>query len=180
MLRGDGGNDNLEGKDGNDRVFGGGGNDLLFEGGGINDDEKGNDFYSGGGGRDTVFASGAPGGRDRFSGGPGYDEMAYSGRFARVVVKLDKRANDGSKGEHDKVFPDFEKLIGGNGNDLLKGGRGRSDLAGMGGNDTLISRNGHGGDRLTCDFPVDSGNDLAIIDRGDSVRRGFCDRVRRR
>lgn len=180
VLRGDGGRDSLHGKDGNDRLFGGGGNDLLFEGGGIGDDEKGNDLYSGGGGRDSVFASGAPGGRDRFSGGAGFDTMGYGGRFARVVVKLDRRANDGSKGEHDKVSADFEKIVGGNGNDLLKGGRGRTDLAGMGGDDKLISRNGRGGDRVTCDFPVDSGNDIAIIDRGDSVRRGFCDRVVRR
>jgi Ca2+-binding RTX toxin-like protein len=107
------------------------------------DDGPGNDTMTGGNAVDT-FVSGT--GSDTFHGGASQDIADYSSRTAAVSVSLDNRANDGEAGENDNVGSDVDVVIGGSGNDSLRGHNGSNDLYGGPGNDTL---NGSGGnDRL--------------------------------
>jgi Ca2+-binding RTX toxin-like protein len=95
-------------------------------------------------------------GPDRFSGGSGIDTVTYATRGS-VKVSLDGVANDGNSGDgasptaRDYVSTTVENLIGGRGNDTLKGnslanrltgGLGADRLYGLAGSDTLIAKDG--------------------------------------
>ena len=124
----------VEGGNGNDRLTGGAGADEL----------RGNNGF------DTLSGRG---GADRLSGGAGRDTVSYAERGAAEPVKVtidgldDDGKADGS--EHDTVDIDVENLIGGAGNDELRGsardnqldgGRaGEDGLFGEGGDDRLLS-----------------------------------------
>jgi len=147
------GNDVLYGGFGTDKLDGQAGDDRLIG-------DRGDDVLVGGSGNDTAEALKFRDGRDRFSGGPGFDTTTYAARFLPVSVTLDNRANDGGALEQDDNRADVERVVGGHGNDLLvgsgagnvlegnggsdrlRGGPGRDSLFGGPGNDTLDSRDG--------------------------------------
>ncbi len=169
-FRGEGGNDVVETSGGPDLVEGGTGNDVLV--GGL--------------------------GADVLRGGPGVDEVAYTdpGRGG-VVVTLDALAGDGSSGENDEVAFDVEnvtgtgagdRLVGNDGVNVLRGGRGPDALEGRLGNDQLdggseddVLDAGAGNDQLTGGSGIDAlgggdGNDqLEGGSGGDTLDAGDGD-----
>ena len=165
------GQDKLHGGDGNDTLYGGNRNDYLYGEGG-NDklfgDEDGDHLY-GGAGNDTL--DGGPGCDNDFVGGSGSDTLSFASWTSGVVVSLDGVKNDGvAQGAAfgygacgdgwgnwfwEDVGSEVENIVGGSGNDTLKGsalsnvltgGIGFDKLYGYGGNDTLDG--GSGADSL--------------------------------
>lgn len=167
--------------DGDDKVVTAGGKDQL-------DGGFGNDRLDGGLGGDL------------FRGGPGTDTIDYGARGAAVTVDLRDSAslpeaprNDGQAGEGDDARGDIEVVVGGRGNDtirgsaaanffygnagddlldggagadLLDGGPGRDRLYGGGGNDTLYG----GADADAPDYlGGGAGYDKARKDAKDAV-----------
>ncbi|HYO09177.1 MAG TPA: calcium-binding protein [Tepidisphaeraceae bacterium] len=126
----------LDGGAGNDSLVGGGGNDLLL----------------GGAGDDTLRGEG---GGDTLRGDAGNDTADYSFRTGGLTIGIGTLSDDGSPGEKDNVWSDVETILGGQGNDSIKGSGAGNLLAGNGGNDTLIGLGGNdsldggpGNDRL--------------------------------
>jgi Ca2+-binding RTX toxin-like protein len=124
----------------------------------------GEDVVEGGPEPDAV--DGGPGG-DRLLGGGGIDELTYAARTAPVTADL-SRETGGEAGEEDGVGG-FEVLVGGSGDDVLRGasgdetldgGRGSDVLRGRGGDDALFG--GTGPDRLAGD----AGDDRLYGDPG--------------
>jgi hypothetical protein len=118
------------------------------------------------------------------SGGAGFDTADYEDRPAGLVVKLDRKANDGLPGEKDNVGTkdDIEAVIGGLAGDVLVGNALGNALSGGDGPDTITGRDGidllYGfgdGDTLNAldGFPdiVDGGlgTDTATADLADTV-----------
>jgi Ca2+-binding RTX toxin-like protein len=162
VLRGGGGNDHIRAAGGQfsfARLLGGPGNDTLRGGDGA-------DFIDGGLGADVMS-----GGTSRSCGLAAtcladIDTVSYAGRTNNVSVDHDGAADNGEAGEGDLVRGDFERVIGGSGNDVLagnptfgliedhrvlqgtivegregndriRGSRGRDDLIGGAGNDRV-------------------------------------------
>ncbi|MCZ4611744.1 calcium-binding protein [Streptomyces sp. Lzd4kr] len=131
----------------------------------------GNDTMQGGDPGDTVIgADPNVDGSDTFFGGSGLDTVTYAYRTTSVIVDLDNVADDGSPGEGDDVRGDVENLVGGSGDDDLKGRRGvLNRLSGGPGVDEIRARDG---DRLDI---LDGGTqptglmDFCYIDLGDRV-----------
>lgn len=204
-IRGGSGNDTVYGGPGADRVYGDDGNDNV-NGEGGNDWAEGNrgrDVVHGGADRDLV--SGGPGG-DRIIGGDGKDRLLddvgvgrasalgsdvliggrgidtadYSyrqGVATPLRLSLDRRANDGAKGEGDQIGPDrsVENIIGGILSDTIIGndranvlqGRERADMIrGLGGDDVLRGDGGNDG------IEGNGGNDLLAGWWGDDTLVG--------
>ena len=121
-LSGGDGNDTVEGDNGPDEVAGDAGNDKLNGGGA-------GDVLNGGAGDDTIDEGdtegtpdgesvGAPIAADVINGGSGKkDTVQYCTRRGKgaLTITLDRKANDGAKGEKDNVGPsgDVENVIGG-------------------------------------------------------------------
>lgn len=131
VLDGGRGNDAIRGLAGADTLVGGAGRDLLIGG-------PGSDLFDQGSRKD---------GPDVVRGGGGRDLVSYARRTARVVVTLDGRANDGERGERDRLDRGVEDVRGGRGGDLLvgdgkdntlRGGPGHDRLRGLGGRDLLV------------------------------------------
>jgi Ca2+-binding RTX toxin-like protein len=125
MLVGSLGNDSIYGGDGDDTLMGGDGDDLLI----------------GGGGSDVYY------------GGAGIDTVDFSQVTSNIRVDQDLSYAD-IAGEGKEYLYSIENVIGGSGNDwmkgtsganLLHGGMGNDTLDGGGGDDTLI---GGGGDDM--------------------------------
>jgi Ca2+-binding RTX toxin-like protein len=133
MLSGNGGNDTLDGGLGADFVFGGDGDDLL----------------------QATEAGGAAAG-DHYSGGNGSDTVDYSGRAARLVIRLGLYALAGR--ERDTLRWDIENAVGGAGNDRIEGNDRANVLFGGAGNDVLIGRGGN-------DILIGAQGDDVLIDR---------------
>jgi Ca2+-binding RTX toxin-like protein len=136
-------------------ALGGSGDDVLIGG------ARG-DFFDGGGGADLVNGRG---GR--------HDTASYGSRSAGVVVTLDDRADDGERGEGDRVI--VEDVVGGQGADTLVGDADENYLSGEGGDDTIIGGRGRdllvgraGSDRLDGG----RGDDGMLGDEGDDWLRG--------
>jgi Ca2+-binding RTX toxin-like protein len=121
VLSGGSGNDTLEGDNGPDQLAGDDGNDKLHGGGAA-------DLLSGGAGNDTLDEGdtdgaadgesvGAPIAADVLHGGKGKDTATYCTRRGKspLTISLDRKANDGGKGEKDNIGPngDVENVIGG-------------------------------------------------------------------
>src|SRR5439155_22406691 len=81
---------------------GGTGNDSLVGGGG-------DDWLDGGAGADTM------------KGGGGSDTADYSSRTANLTIGIGTVNDDGEAGEKDNVFSDIETVLGGLGNDSIRG-----------------------------------------------------------
>jgi Ca2+-binding RTX toxin-like protein len=104
----------------------------------------GNDTMIGGGGRDTFF-----GGTEAKAPADEHDTVDYHLRDENLVLTIDGIANDGKAGEGDNIMTDVEDVIGGFGDDLIRGqvaaavnnwligGPGYDDIYGYGGNDLL-------------------------------------------
>lgn len=121
-LSGGDGNDTVEGDNGPDEIAGDAGADRLNGGGA-------GDVLNGGAGDDTLDEGdtegtpdgesvGAPIAADVLNGGPGKKDTAvYCTRRGKgaLTISLDRKANDGAKGEKDNVGPsgDVENVIGG-------------------------------------------------------------------
>ncbi|HEV2296330.1 MAG TPA: calcium-binding protein [Tepidisphaeraceae bacterium] len=183
------GDDTLSGGSGNDRIEGRGGNDSLRGG-------DGNDSLYGGDGNDTLNGEGNS---DLMSGGTGSDTVDYRSRTSRVVVTLDGVTNDGaapegsnSTTEFDNVLGDVDTILGGSGNDDLRGReRTANRIDGGGGNDlikpslndddakfstgtvrdTLIG--GSGNDNIDAIFSR-SGHSISGGDGNDTIRTGVA------
>jgi Ca2+-binding RTX toxin-like protein len=147
------GHDWVRGGAGNDVLYGGTGNDLL-EGG------DGNDLVEGGEGDDRIV-DGA--GDDVYTGGKGFDTIDFSAATNRVVVDMSKGTATGNGADK---LSGFERLIGSDFDDRLKGtrsadviegGNGDDDIRGLGGADTLTGGEG----RDTFAFKV---SDLDAVD----------------
>jgi len=143
ILLGNDGNDNLYGGDGTDRLYGGVGNDTLV--GGI-----GSDTLDGGEGNDIVVYDPL----DKpvnVKGGAGYDILDASLVTSPVKINLAQ------------YYSDFEVVIGGSGNDSLRGGGKSMELYGGDGNDTICG--GDGNDTLSGE----ADSDLLIGGKGQDV-----------
>lgn len=136
VIRGGLGNDTLEGQRGSFRLEGGDGADRLLGG-------DGDDVLVGGGGSDVLQGRGGA-----------HDVASYEDRTARVIVSLDRKADDGGPGEKDDVRT--EDVTGGRGDDTITGDAGDNHLAG-----------GPGRDTISCG-PGDA--DVVDGDSGDAIR----------
>lgn len=114
---GDNGGDELKGDAGNDSVNGAGGPDLVDGGAGNDTLEEGDNAGEPNGPDPAGIAS------DELRGGTGKDTATYCTRHYSssergkhpLTISLDKKANDGEKGEGDRIGPagDVENVIGG-------------------------------------------------------------------
>ncbi len=180
-LDGEGGDDQLWGQAGNDSLVGGNGNDTLL--GGMGRDSVvggiGNDRINGQGGADTITGGV---GDDCLIGGDGIDCLVESGdvNFALRPTTLRGLGNDRltlfeqamlTGGDGANVLDASTSnmlvtLIGGAGDDLLRGGSRSDSFDGGDGNDTLIGNDGH--DSLTGG----ANDDLLIGGNGNDVLNG--------
>lgn len=151
-IAGGGGPDRLEGEDDVDTVDGGGADDLVLGG-------DGDDVLSGGEGDDRV--DGGDDG-DRLVGGDGADALLggedddtadYGTRTDAVGLSLDGVANDGTPGEGDQLLG-VERLVGGQGDDVLRGNQADNRISGGLGDDVIDG--GFGSDVLDGQTGVDT------------------------
>lgn len=174
-------NDTLEGRSGNDALYGGAGNDSLS--GGESDDllhgGAGNDHLDGGSGIDTASWAFAAPGTDR-------GEIASSS-FGHLDVDLAAGVATFrlfSGGQENDTLTGVENIIGGDGDDtlrgdnrdnMLSGGAGADRLEGRGGNDVLalddadVAVGGDGDDRFVIglgDVTIDGGDGDDTLDFG--------------
>jgi Ca2+-binding RTX toxin-like protein len=186
VLRGGAGVDQIYGGNGADTLYGDGGGDLLVGGCLAGVCKQGGDTYFGGKGPDTLAqppATGQPPGSDVLWGGGGEDQAWYSLRTADLSLTLDDVANDGEAGEGDDIRFDVERMVAGDGDDVLvgndrdnrlEGGAGDDSISGLVGTDHLYGRGGNdeiqaqdgSADVVNCG-PGDA--DHAIVDLQDSV-----------
>jgi len=125
-LRGGPGDDSLDGRAGNDLLFGDAGNDILIGGAGddtLNGDD-GDDILIGGLGADTL------------DGGNGIDVVNYSDETLAVTVDLFGGTASGASIGSDTIS-NIENVVGGSGNDTLKGDSDNNTLVGGAGDDAL-------------------------------------------
>jgi Ca2+-binding RTX toxin-like protein len=164
VARGGTGRDTLRGGPGDDKLDGGGGDTFRFDDAPFWDAVQGQfpDKLEGGPGSDTLNG-----------GGGDFDTVTYDGRQAPVFISLDGLRNDGERGERDLIGTDVEQLVGGEGDDAVRGsangnflnggggddtvdaGGGFHDVAyGNGGNDTIITLDGGAEGRLGAPSPM--------------------------
>lgn len=180
-LIGGGSNDTLEGRGGNDALYGGVGNDTLS--GGEGDDllhgGAGNDVIDGGPGIDTASWAFAAPGADR-----GKVESSSFGHLDADLVTGSAIFRLFSGGQESDTLISIENIIGGDGNDtirgddrdnMLSGGAGADRLEGRGGNDVLvldgddIAFGGAGDDRFVIGLgtmTIDGGEGIDTLDFG--------------
>lgn len=134
-LVGGAGNDTLSGRDGNDWLDGGPGGDTLT--GGADGDEldggTGADDLNGGGGDDLLL--GGPGADAMTGGTGGNDWVDYEESTEPIEAQIG--VGGGAKGEGDAISASVEGILGGAGDDLLRGNSDPNGLAGGPGNDRL-------------------------------------------
>ena len=106
-------------------------------------------------------------------GGDGNDTVDYSLRTNAVIVGIGTLSDDGEAGEGDNVWLDIETVLGGSGNDNIRGGELSNLLVGNGGNDTLFRNfgndtllGGEGNDNL------DGGPDADTLNGGSGTDTG--------
>lgn len=164
------GNDDITTSSGNDVIQGGDGNDSIFA-------EAGDDTIDAGAGDDMILADA---GNDVIDGGAGFDTLFLAQATGPVYVDFAAGLVSGAGIGADR-FTGIEKLLFGEGNDIVTGGNGDDSLDGAGGNDTL--NGGSGDDVLSGSAGLDtlnggSGDD--VLDGGignDSVSGGSGDDV---
>jgi hypothetical protein len=138
----------LDGGAGDDLVIGDEGADWLAGG-------PGSDILIGGGGDDRLSGVDGEGGSevpagDRIEGGPGRDLLDYSGRNRDFALDLAVSAAQGAERE---TVIGVEDLVGGSGDDRLRGDAGPNDIDGYTGRDIVDGRGGD--DRLTGGTGID-------------------------
>jgi Ca2+-binding RTX toxin-like protein len=145
-LHGDAGNDKLDGGDGDDSLQGDTGHDTLVAGSGDDDlqgdegndvlsDGDGSDVVSGGEGDDHVIAA-ADGTEDTYSGDGGDDTLDYSTVTLNIVVDVGEGAAEGLEIGRD-LIAEFEKIIGGQGDDRIIARDAAATMTGGDGDDTF-------------------------------------------
>ncbi|MEA2274996.1 MAG: hypothetical protein QOI98_3704 [Solirubrobacteraceae bacterium] len=122
FLTGGPGDDRITGTTDSDTIRGGAGRDILI---GL----KGSDQF-------VTDPSGAAGDDDEVRGGPGADEVSYSGRTRPISIDLRRSSPQGSAGEKD-VFHSVESAVGTVRDDKLLGNAAENDLQGIGGRDVI-------------------------------------------
>jgi hypothetical protein len=127
--------DRLYGIEGNDTLYGYGGNDILVGG-------SGKDKLYGGNGSD-VLVGGL--GADILDGGAGFDFASFQTSTTAIVADLSRNSSNTGEARGDS-FINIEGLIGGTGNDELRGDAQNNKLDGGTGNDKLSG--GRGADHL--------------------------------
>jgi Ca2+-binding RTX toxin-like protein len=156
-LDGGGGGDTLDGQGGPDTLIGGDGWDTMQGGAGMDwlTGEEGNDTLDGGpdsdeleggigddlfkGGASTCSASPCLPSRipaDTMTGGLGTDTVSYAAYTANVYVDLGT-GDGGAGGSFQDVFSDVEWVVGGSGNDILRGNDLPNSMSGGPGNDSI-------------------------------------------
>jgi Ca2+-binding RTX toxin-like protein len=159
----------LYGFDGNDQLDGGAGDDRLYGG-------AGNDTLNGGAGN------------DRLDGGVGLDVASYADLTTTLYVDFTQFSGTLSTTLGTDTLISIEGIIGGSGDDVLKGdaganyfesGAGQDFLDGRGGDDTLIA--GAGNDGLTGGDGNDTldggdGDDAVLGEAGDDLLYGGAGR----
>jgi hypothetical protein len=158
------------------------GDDIVRPGGG-------NDFVDLGSGSDRLEAGAAPDGQpDSYVGGPGIDTLDYGLRSAPVTV-AGFTSGVGSAGEGGDQAVEFERVIGGSGDDfllgmpsalggpgddlltarqagsVLVGGPGIDTMRGGPGDDRINARDGERDVRVECG----AGEDLLLLDLVDPL-----------
>jgi Ca2+-binding RTX toxin-like protein len=145
-LRGDAGNDKLDGGDGDDILQGGTEHDTLVAGAGddnlqgdegndVLSDGAGSDMVSGGEGDDHVIAT-ADGAEDTLSGDGGDDTLDYSTVTLSIVVDVGEGTAEGLEIGRD-LIAEFEKIIGGQGDDRIIARDAAATMTGGDGDDTF-------------------------------------------
>ncbi len=128
LIKGGQGSDKLYGDDGNDQLHGDSGDDLIYGG-------SGNDILIGGAGKDTL------------DGGDGIDTASYA--TSTLGITLNLAAALGSQGLAGDALGDrligIENILGGAGNDIIRGTNAANAIYGGIGNDTIY---GEGGDDI--------------------------------
>jgi VCBS repeat-containing protein len=125
------GADIVDGGEGDDTLFGEAGDDLLKGG-------EGDDALDGGLG-DDVLMGGA--GDDLLDGGESIDTVSYADDTAGVTVDLAAGTAEGDDAGFDELVS-IEHVIGGAGDDVLKGDDGDNVFAGGAGDDVIDGRGG--------------------------------------
>jgi Ca2+-binding RTX toxin-like protein len=156
MLDGGVGADFLEGGDGDDLLDGGAGDDVLLDGAGI-------DTVFGGAGNDVVLAE-PDAADDWFSGGEGFDTIDYSRTTEGVMIDLNQELASGAEVGTD-VINNFEKAIGGAGNDYFIVGTAPKILSGGAGENTFEFV-----PVPTSDLPVQVRHEITDFKYGDKVK----------
>ena len=136
IINGNGGDDNITGGNGNDTLNGGAGDDTI-EGG------AGADTMDGGAGNnDTLSYAGSS--RGTTTTDPGTDPNPRSGVTVTLTsIGSGAGENLGTHAEGDISITDFENLIGSRYDDKLTGGSGVNVIKGGSGNDWLINDGGN-------------------------------------
>jgi Ca2+-binding RTX toxin-like protein len=146
----------LTGNSGNNQLFGGAGNDILIGGAG----------------------------NDRLDGGDGFDLASYDDLTIALEVDLNNSAGTVISASGTDTLVSIEGIVGGSGNDTLKGNGADNQLGGGSGDDTLmglagndILRGGAGLDQIDGGAGDDTlygeaGNDNLSGDAGDDVIDG--------
>ncbi|ONG56096.1 hypothetical protein BKE38_07160 [Pseudoroseomonas deserti] len=129
--------DTLIGNDRDNRLSGGLGNDTLIGGGGV----------------------------DYFDGGEGVDTVSYASETSGVSLDLTAQANSAGAAAGETLV-NIENLIGGSGNDTLKGDVHGNHLSGGAGDDVL---DGRGGSNV---LDGGAGNDLLHAGLGTNALNG--------
>ena len=155
FISGGAGNDTITGGAGNDTILGGAGNDII-------DGAKGNDRIFAGDGDDYVFAS--TNGHSHYDGGAGFDTLDFSHAHAGLDINIARGTASG--GDLRADFTGFEKIIGSNFGDHIRGGAEADVIVGGSGDD--IIRGGGGADTLTGG----GGHDTFVFTKGDVIGRG--------
>jgi Ca2+-binding RTX toxin-like protein len=123
------GDDRLSGSSADESLFGGSGDDILLG-------EGGEDDLQGGDGNDQVVAS-LDSENDTYDGGEGTDTLDLS--FATMRVEIDLTRDQASSPEIGlDTIRDFEKVIGGQGDDLFIIGQQSTIVKGGGGHNTFV------------------------------------------
>jgi Ca2+-binding RTX toxin-like protein len=146
------------------RLLGGPGDDAIagpldaiqtiFDGG------PGDDLLEGGHGPDLFREGSRRNGSDTFEGGSptdpsaliSDDEVNYGKRRHSLSLSPDGRANDGERGEYDRIGTDVERVVAGSGADRMTGNGSDNSFNGGPGRDVL--RGGSGDDELIGDQQI--------------------------
>ncbi|MEM1256482.1 MAG: lectin-like protein [Cyanobacteria bacterium P01_H01_bin.21] len=149
------GNDRLEGGNGSDTLYGGAGNDTLTPG-------SGNDRVFGDNGNDTVKVHDFNG-TDFLDGGGGQDILILNPTDNRDLDVDISRGTVLDNLPGLQTFQNFERIITGAGNDILRGDETSNQLEAGDGNDTIYG--GAGDDFLS----PGKGNDTVYGEAGDDA-----------
>lgn len=151
----DGGGNEIDGGDGDDVIDGAAGDDRLTGG-------DGDDQVSGGIGDDTIVVTAEhprADGKDVYDGGDGIDTLDFSALSGATRLNM----KDGEARHGQDTISGFENVIGGAGNDVLRGNSADNALTGNAGDDTLVGVDG--------DDVLDGGLGNDRLDGGDGADR---------